>query len=180
MTRLIENLITPRTFLREMQEDDWRHIRTLEREVDATQSEQRTEEYWRGFVRRIIAQQEEHPRNNYRFAIISKDEERLIGWCDLYISSENPDEAEVGFRVGARHWNRGYATEAASIMLAFAFGKLGIRRVWGECETDNFAAARVMEKIGMRRSVKVADQSKREKVVYEIEAGDWRAANLGG
>ena len=46
---------------------------------------------------------------------------------------------------------RGYATEAAGAMLAFAFEELKLHRVYGDCDARNIASARVMEKLGMRR-----------------------------
>lgn len=43
----------------------------------------------------------------------------------------NPKDqnAELGYRVGAPHWGRGYATEAAGEMLRYDFEELGLHRV---------------------------------------------------
>ena len=46
---------------------------------------------------------------------------------------------------------RGYATEAASRWLAFAFGELGMSEVVALAEPANTGSLHVLEKLGMRR-----------------------------
>jgi ribosomal-protein-alanine N-acetyltransferase len=36
---------------------------------------------------------------------------------------------EIGWRLAAKHWGQGYATEAASVVLDHAFGPLGLEQV---------------------------------------------------
>ena len=54
-------------------------------------------------------------------------------------------------RIGQLDAGKGYATEAACAMLAYAFEDLKLHRVYGDCDDRNVASARVMEKVGMRR-----------------------------
>ena len=58
---------------------------------------------------------------------------------------------EIGWRLAARFWNRGLATEGAASALAFAHNSLGLEQVVSFTAAQNFASRRVMEKIGMRR-----------------------------
>jgi RimJ/RimL family protein N-acetyltransferase len=58
---------------------------------------------------------------------------------------------ELGWRIAAEHWNRGYATEAARAALAFAFGELRLSEVVAFTVPANLPSRRVMEKLGMRR-----------------------------
>jgi RimJ/RimL family protein N-acetyltransferase len=60
-------------------------------------------------------------------------------------------EAELGYTFDPAHGGHGYATEAATAMVAHAFERLGIRRITAGCFAGNHASARILEKIGMRR-----------------------------
>jgi RimJ/RimL family protein N-acetyltransferase len=57
---------------------------------------------------------------------------------------------EIGWRLARAHWGRGYATEAAAVVLRAAFGPLGLNEVVSFTVPDNFRSRRVMERIGMR------------------------------
>jgi RimJ/RimL family protein N-acetyltransferase len=59
---------------------------------------------------------------------------------------------EIGWRLDADHWNRGYATEGARAALAFAFGSLQAEEIVSFTVPQNVRSRRVMEKIGMTRS----------------------------
>ena len=58
---------------------------------------------------------------------------------------------EVGWRLSADQWGRGYATEGARAALAFAFDVVGLREVVSFTVPANLRSRRVMEKIGMKR-----------------------------
>ena len=57
---------------------------------------------------------------------------------------------EIGWRLGAAHWNQGLATEGAHTVLEFAFGPAGLREVVSFTTRGNLRSRRVMEKLGMR------------------------------
>jgi RimJ/RimL family protein N-acetyltransferase len=56
---------------------------------------------------------------------------------------------EIGWRVAAEYWNRGYATEAARAVLEFGFDTLHLSEIVSFTVPENGASRRVMEKIGM-------------------------------
>lgn len=57
--------------------------------------------------------------------------------------------AEMGFWIGVPYWNRGIATEAASAVLTFGFGELGLHRILARHFPRNPASGRVLRKLGM-------------------------------
>lgn len=59
---------------------------------------------------------------------------------------------EIGWRLAAEHWGRGYATEAARAALAFGFDRLGLAEIVSFTTTANLRSRRVMEKLGMRHA----------------------------
>ena len=56
---------------------------------------------------------------------------------------------EIGWRFGAAHWGRGYATEGARAALAFGFETAGLAEIVSFTVPANARSRRVMEKIGM-------------------------------
>jgi RimJ/RimL family protein N-acetyltransferase len=56
---------------------------------------------------------------------------------------------EIGWRLDAELWGRGYATEAARAALAFGFAQLGLAEVVAFTVPANVRSRRVMEKVGM-------------------------------
>jgi RimJ/RimL family protein N-acetyltransferase len=58
---------------------------------------------------------------------------------------------EIGWRLAAGHWGRGYATEGARAVLTCAFDQLGLEEVVSFTVPENLQSRRVMEKIGMTR-----------------------------
>lgn len=85
----------------------------------------------------------------YTFAMVERASAQLVGCVGLRL--EPPDRrAELGYWVGVPHWGRGFATEGAVAALRFAFGPLGLNRVFATALTRNPASARVMQKAGLR------------------------------
>ncbi len=95
---------------------------------------------------RQIAQHEQHG-----FAMFSVE---LLGDGDMIGSAglqhlDGGSEVEVGYRFLKEHWGRGYATESALTLIAFAFGELGLDRIVAVALETNVASRRVLEKCGM-------------------------------
>ena len=56
---------------------------------------------------------------------------------------------EIGWRLAAAHWDRGYATEAARAALRFGFETLGLAEIFAYTAGANTRSRRVMDKLGM-------------------------------
>lgn len=59
---------------------------------------------------------------------------------------------EIGWRLAAEFWGRGYATEAARAALAFGFEALALGEIVSFTVPDNWRSRRVMGRLGMTRS----------------------------
>jgi RimJ/RimL family protein N-acetyltransferase len=59
---------------------------------------------------------------------------------------------EIGWRLDADYWNRGYATEGARAALDFGFNSLQLQEILSYTVPANVRSRRVMEKIGMVHS----------------------------
>ena len=56
---------------------------------------------------------------------------------------------EIGWRLDAAHWGRGYATEGARAVLAHGFEVLRLDEIVSITTVGNIRSRRVMEKLGM-------------------------------
>lgn len=61
-------------------------------------------------------------------------------------------EIEVGYGICKNQRRRGYASEALSAVLSYAFDQCRLARVTAECRHDNTGSIRVLEKAGMLRA----------------------------
>jgi len=59
-------------------------------------------------------------------------------------------EAFLGYVINPDFQCKDYATEAAAALVEFGFNSLRLVRIYAECNAQNVASRRVMEKLGMR------------------------------
>lgn len=102
-----------------------------------------------------------------RWGVIDKTTHEFLGWCGLKYTPEL-DEFDIGFRFFKKHWNKGYASEAAKACLALGFEKFKMQTIVGRVMKENKASRRVLEKIGLKYS---EDRScgGEEGLLYKIE-----------
>ncbi len=89
------------------------------------------------------------------WAVEIKDVAPFIGFIGLAtprFNSHFTPCVEIGWRLAARYWGRGYATEGALSALDFAFSSLRMDEVVSMTATGNQRSQRVMRRIGMTRS----------------------------
>ncbi len=79
--------------------------------------------------------------------IVAKDGGAPVGGVGVGLHDEGA-RAELGFWVGRDHWDRGYATEAATRIIDFARTALQVSRITATAAEDNTASRRVLEKLG--------------------------------
>jgi len=104
----------------------------------------------------------------------------FIGWCAL--SRWNPEyrTASLGYCFDDAAWGHGYATEAASALLQWAFDTLDLNRVQAETDTRNAGSARVLEKLhftreGTLREDCVVNGEVSDSWVYGLLRREWHA-----
>lgn len=76
--------------------------------------------------------------------------DQIIGFAGLLHALQGPPSLIFGTR--PQLWGRGYATEAASAVLRYAFDKLGIQRVVADVDQPNEASIRLLERLGMSQT----------------------------
>ncbi len=144
---------TPRLTIREFNQRDLDALLTYESQPGMLQFEQGITN--RGsaqrFLRKAIRCANVVPRTNYYLGITLTPDDEVIGRISLTSQNLTIREWEIGWAVRIEDWGKGFTSEAAQRMLAFAFENLNAHRVVAFCHAENAASARVMEKIGMKQ-----------------------------
>ncbi len=83
----------------------------------------------------------------YSYLIRSLPDREIVGDCCLRVGEGLDGIGNIGYTVDEAHRNRGHATRALSCLLKEAH-TLGLRKIYAVCKKDNFASARVCEKLG--------------------------------
>ncbi|ALO45741.1 GNAT family N-acetyltransferase [Pseudohongiella spirulinae] len=79
-----------------------------------------------------------------------KGSREIIGFCGIVHPGGQP-EAEIKYAFMRSVWGQGFATEAATALLEYAFASLGIHYVIATTAPENAASHRVLLKAGMQR-----------------------------
>ena len=84
----------------------------------------------------------------HTYCLFEKASGRAVGSVFLLLNPEH-SHAELGYFVDPGSWGKGYGSEAAEALIRFAFGSLGLNRVFAVHFSENVASGRVMQKAGM-------------------------------
>lgn len=104
---------------------------------------------------------------------------KVIGDVLLLWISRSHRQGEIGYIFHPDYGGRGYATEAAEVMLRLGFDELGLHRIMGRLDARNGRSARVLERLGMRREAHLVQNEFvkgewTDEVVYATLADEWR------
>jgi [ribosomal protein S5]-alanine N-acetyltransferase len=69
-----------------------------------------------------------------------------------FVGKPRDGQVELGYGIAPEAQRRGYATEAAGGVVAWAQRQHGVERVVAGCDADNAASIRVLEKLGFERA----------------------------
>ena len=86
----------------------------------------------------------------YDFAVVNLDDGHMIGTCGFTRFDPPNDAAEIGYVLNPAYWHRGYACEAVSTILRYAFETLHMYRVEARYMKENYASRAVMERCGLK------------------------------
>ena len=102
-------------------------------------------------VNEWLAQQEAIPRMSYTFVITLRATQSFVGLIALNLGASNFRKAEVWYKLHPGFWRQGFAREALTRVLQFAFSELRLHRVEAGCAVENTASFRLLESVGMTR-----------------------------
>ncbi len=105
-------------------------------------------EYTKKFIDIVLSKYKIGEYNDW--AIVLKENNKMIGTCGFTRIDEYNSIAEIGYVLNPKYWGYGIATEAAKKVVNFAFDVLSVNRVEAKFIFGNEASLKVMNKIGMK------------------------------
>ena len=99
-----------------------------------------------------------------------------VGLSHVRFQASFTPAVEVAWRLDRRYWGRGYATEAAQASVDDGFRRVGLKAIVAMTTLGNHASMRVMEHLGMTRSIEFdhprypEDHPLCRHVLYRLEA----------
>lgn len=84
---------------------------------------------------------------------IVNGEQAFVGMAALVKNNES-GVFELGYQLSVSAWGQGLATAASRLLLSIAFDQMGASEVKADCYDNNRASKRVLEKVGLGRTIK--------------------------
>lgn len=100
--------------------------------------------------RKYFNEEKYNELNYYRWTIVRKEDNKILGCIYLNIHDEKARTAGIDYWIREDAWGNGYTTEASRKILNFAFDTLNINRIESCGGKDNPRTYKVMEKIGLK------------------------------
>ncbi|MBY0597517.1 GNAT family N-acetyltransferase [Bacillus bingmayongensis] len=102
----------------------------------------------------------------FNLSIIEKASQKLISYCGLGPSDFEPTSTELYYALSRDTWGKGYATEATSALLQYAFSIIGMETIIASVFPENKKSIHVLEKLGFQFKETVQNL---EKSLHEYE-----------
>ncbi len=100
--------------------------------------------------RKYFDENKYNDKDYYRWTIVKKDDNKILGCIYLNIHDEKARTAGIDYWIREDEWGCGYVTEAAQRILDFAFDTLNLNRIESCGAKDNPGTWKVMEHIGLK------------------------------
>ncbi|MBH8562618.1 GNAT family N-acetyltransferase [Nostoc sp. CENA67] len=112
------------------------------------------------------------------FAIQHIADAKMIGQVSINLSAKEQSQGEIGWILHPDYQGRGYATEAAQVLLNYCFAQRKLHRITAMCDTRNTASVRLMERLGMRREAHLKQSifiqgAWRDEYIYALLRDEW-------
>ncbi|MEU1801545.1 GNAT family protein [Streptomyces sp. NPDC019937] len=129
----------------------------------------------------------QRPRTQFRLAVSQISTDELIATVKLFVAPPSEGaivqvghrSAEFGCAFRPDKTHKGLSVEVGLLMGAFAFGQLGLHRIWAGFMPSNVAARRAAEKSGLThegvlRDYCWADGKWHDLTIYSVLATEWQ------
>ncbi|MGN0342735.1 MAG: GNAT family N-acetyltransferase [Roseburia sp.] len=145
----MEQLKTERLWIRPIQSDDVEAIHEYAGDKGITMMlflPNETMEETKEFVSYAVSKWRQADPDDREFVLVMGD--KIVGGMDLeYVDSK--DVCEIGWTIHKDYRNQGIATEAAKMLIDYAFRVMKVEKVIARCDSKNAASEQVMRKLGM-------------------------------
>ncbi|QFG00046.1 N-acetyltransferase [Psychrobacillus glaciei] len=177
-----EVFISERVILREMEEKDWIDVHEYASKEMVCQYQPwgpNTEMESKDFVKQVLRDAKREERTRFVFAIIEKENERMIGAGEFNIRDNRNKSGEIRYIINPDFWGKGIATEVAKHLIAFGFKQFQLHGIYATCAPRNIASSKVLEKVGMTLKGRMREDllikgGWRDSFLYSILEQEWK------
>jgi ribosomal-protein-alanine N-acetyltransferase len=81
------------------------------------------------------------------WAVCSSDDSIFYGAVGIYFLNSQLNKAEIGFWLMPEFWGKGIIIESVLPVLNYGFGKMHLKQIEAEVETENVMSKRVLKKL---------------------------------
>ncbi len=124
--------------------------------ADGLDAFMRSDDVSPAWLARLRASQEPDPWR-HGFAVVHRDSQLVIGSAAFKGPPDDAGEVEIAYGIVPAYEGRGYATEAASALVAFAFESGRVNHVLAHTLPAANASTRVLTKCGFKYTGEVVD-----------------------
>ncbi|MGI8927742.1 MAG: GNAT family N-acetyltransferase [Tepidiformaceae bacterium] len=174
--------------LRAIEEEDWPLFGALWSDTEATRAQwivqlPRGEEALKQWAKEQASLQPPFENDNWHW-VIETHEGVAVGEIMTTHCNRRDGVFDYGIGLLRAHWGRGYALDAARLVLRYYFGERRYEKANATVAAFNAQSQRLQEKLGMqlegrRRSQFFTDGTRHDELLYGITAAEFFAANAG-
>lgn len=146
---MISVIKTPRLLLRKMSISDTDELFSIWSDPEVTKYMNIENFYKIEQVQEMIKLFEKLSEENeaIRYSIIELESNKIIGTCGFNFFDANNSKVEIGYDLNKCFWGKGYAKEAITYLIGYAFNDLGINRIEAKIEPQNLSSITLIEKL---------------------------------
>lgn len=107
--------------------------------------------------------------STFRWAIVFKENNKLIGSIDVVRLDKDNETAEIGYVLNIAYQNQGIMSEAFKGVINYLFNEVNLKEISACFELGNQASKRVMEKCGLKNKNLIKEKVlplKDDKITY--------------
>lgn len=178
---MLNTLTSERLVLREIEDKDWVDVHKYASQEIVCKYQPwgpNSEKESKAFVNQIIVDAKKESRSQFTFAIIIKENGKMIGAGEMYIRDSSNKVGEIGYVVNPDYWGMGFATEVAKLLIEFGFRELNLHRIYATCDPRNIGSLRVLEKVRMIKEGRIRENlllkdGWRDSYIYSVLEQEW-------
>lgn len=144
-SKIFTNLITDRLLIRRFIAEDWQELHeyhsdplVVKYEIHPPFSEEQSKQG-----------AEYYSKSPHYWAVCLKESGRLIG--HIFLVDNNQFVWMFGYAFNRKYHKNKYATEAGAAMIDYVFHSRNAHRITAECNIENIASYRLLERLGFQR-----------------------------
>ena len=95
-------------------------------------------------VERYFEKKKNKPKNPYSFAVVLKENNKMIGTCGVKLNAET-NVGTLSYVFNPNYWSKGYCTEACKAILNYCFNIGKMDKIEADCFEDNNASIHILK-----------------------------------